>query len=170
MLFDLNGRAVKLITDDLPDREFVENLVNFHKTIYDCRSRLIDKYIREFNYNASLYFERLNELPIPPLLFFPDVSTDGRAKGVLEQEFSRRNQPLYVIAAHPGKHPEDNVVFAGLTTVDGIEPAVPFAIADLQLAYAYFNNAAFQGKSAFYNPIIDHMYEKTMREISHDNL
>src|SRR5579871_2510801 len=119
MFFDLNGRIVKPRIEDLPDREFAEGLMNFHKTMYDCRTKLIDKYIREFDCNASLYFERLNELPIPPLLFFSEISPGGQAKGVQEQEFSRRNQPLYKIAAHPGEEPQNDIVFAGLTAIDG---------------------------------------------------
>jgi hypothetical protein len=169
MFFDLDGRPIQVRMEDLPDRELAEGLINFHSTMYDCRRRLIDKYIGEFEYNAGLYFERLNELPIPPMLFFPEVSASGGVKGVHEQEFIQRKQPIYQIAAHLGSDPTNPIVFAGLTTFLGSEPAIPLAIADLQLAYAYFYNAAFQGKTSFYTPMVDHMYEKLMREISRES-
>ncbi len=168
MLFDLDGRPAQVKVEDLPDRELAEGLVNFHRTMYDCRGKLIDKYIGEFEYNASLYFERLSELPIPPMLFFPEVSASGDVKGVHEQEFIRRKESIYKIAAHPGSDPTNPIIFAGLTALLGSEPAIPFAIADLQLAYAYFYNAAFQGKTSFYTPMVDHMYEEAMRELSRD--
>jgi hypothetical protein len=168
MFLDLDGRPIQLRMEDLPDREFAEGLINFHSTMYECRRRLIDKYVGEFDYNAALYFERLNELPIPPMLFFPEVSASGAVKGVHEQEFIQRKQSTYPIAAHPGSDPQNPIVFAGLTAFLGSEPAIPFAIADLQLAYAYFYNAGFQGKTSFYTPLVDHMYEKLMREISRD--
>jgi hypothetical protein len=168
MLFDLDGGRIQLRMEDLPDRELAEGLINFHNTIYDCRRRLIDKYVVDFEYNAGIYFERMNELPIPPMLFFSEVSARGDVKGVHEQEFVQRKQSIYPIAAHPGNDPTNPIVFAGLTTFLGWEPAIPFAIADLQMAYAYFYNAAFQGKTSFYTPIVDHMYEKLMREISRD--
>jgi hypothetical protein len=117
-----------------------------------------------------MYFERLNELPIPPMLFFPEVSANGAVKGVYKQEFVQRRQTVYEIAAHPGDDPTNPVIFAGLTAFLGSEPAVPFEIADLQLAYAYFYNAGFQGKTSFYTPMVDHMYEKLMEEISRDGL
>jgi hypothetical protein len=168
MFLDLDGRPIQLRMEDLPDREFAEGLINFHSTMYECRRRLIDKYIGEFDYNAALYFERLNELPIPPMLFFSEVSPSDAVRGVHEQEFIQRKQSTYPIAAHPGSDPQNPMVFAGLTAFLGSEPAIPFAIADLQLAYAYFYNAGFQGKTSFYTPLVDHMYEKLMREISRD--
>ena len=168
MFFDLDGKPVQVRMEDVPDRELAEGLINFHGTMYDCRRRLIDKYIGEFEYNAGLYFERLNELPIPPMLFFPEVSVRGDVKGVHEQEFVQRKQSMYPIAAYPGPDPKNPIVFAGLTTFLGLESAIPFAIADLQLIYAYFYHAAFQGKTSFYTPMVDHMYEKLMREVSSD--
>lgn len=168
IFFDLDGRAIQLRMEDLPNRELAEGMINFHNTMYGCRRRLIDKYIGEFEYNAGLYFERLNELPIPPMLFFPEVSASGAVKGVHEQEFIQRRQSIYQIAAHPGSDPTNPIVFAGLTAFLGSEPAIPFAIADLQLVNAYFYHAGFQGEASFYTPMVDHMYEKLMREVSLD--
>ncbi len=130
--------------------------------MYDCRRTLLNKYIREFNYKASLYFERLYELPLPPLLFFSEPF-DGKVMGVHEQELYERRLPLYKIAAHSGDDPRNQTVFAGMTSLPGTEPSIRFDVADVQLAYAYFYNAAFEGKKLYYTPVVDEMYEKALR-------
>jgi hypothetical protein len=166
MLRDFDGRPIEPTLRNVPDKEFAKELIDFHRTMYGCRRKLIDKYIGEFDYKGNLYCERLNELPIPPMLFFPEVSGGGNVKGIHELEFHKRNLPLYKIAAYPGDDPANQIVFAGLTSLPGTEPAIRFDVADIQLIYAYFYNAAFQGKTSFYAPIIDRMYEKLLRESS----
>jgi hypothetical protein len=146
--------------------QFAKGLMHFHRTMYRCRKQLINTYIGEFEYRADLYFERMGELPIPPILFYPDVSVQGTVKGVPEQEFRTRNLPLYKIAAWPSNRPEGEIVLAGMTSLPGSEPAVTFDVADMQLVYAYFYRAAFQGETSFYTPVVDHMYEQLLREAS----
>jgi hypothetical protein len=164
-IFSVDG-PVEVNVEALPDPYFAGALIQFHRTMYDCRKKLIDKYIVEFNYAPGPYYERLSELPLPPLLFYPDVSAQGEVRGVREQEFQKRGEPLYKIAA--SQHPEGDIVFAGLTSLSGTEPAVRFEIADIQLAYAYFYKAAFEGKTSVYTPVVDHMYERTLREFGRD--
>lgn len=155
--------------DKLPDGEFAQALIEFHRTMYDCRKKLIDRYIGEFNYQPGTYYERFYELPVPPILFYPDVSAHGEVKGIHEEEFRKRGELIYKIAAYPGETPGGDIIFAGLTTLADTKPAIRFEIADIQLAYWYFYNASFRGKTAVYTRMVDHMYERTLREFGRDS-
>jgi len=141
----------------------VSELLNLNQTMYACRERLITTYVQRFGYRADLYFEHLYELPIPPVLFFPELASpdDQLVKGVPEDEFRRHKAPLFVIAARTREN-LDKLVIAGLTTIPGTKPPFSLELADMQLCNEYFYKCLFEGKTSVYAPIVDHMYKNVL--------
>jgi hypothetical protein len=117
-LFSFDG-PVQVDLEKLPDPDFAQALIEFYRTVYECRKKLIDKYIGEFNYSPGLYYERLFELPVPPILFYPDVSAQGGVMGVHEKEFQIRGNPLYKIAAYPQRGAFGGHCFCGFDKSSG---------------------------------------------------
>jgi hypothetical protein len=141
-----------------PAAEFMDELANFHSSIYASRQQLIQKYVGEFRYHSGRYFERMDELPIPPILFYPldSDSTAQIAPAILESALRERGIPYYLLAAHDdGK---DKTVLAGMTSLSTGRPCVSFAVADMHLMNQFFYTALFRGLHSVYSPPLDSVY------------
>jgi hypothetical protein len=138
--------------------------LHLQKTMYECRRKLIQKYVREFRYGGQLYCENLFELPIPPMLFFPGGrGINDLTVGVSEREFKSRREEYYVIRGQEGPL-GDSLVIAGLKAVPGSQPSIAFEEADWCLANRYFYERLFEKRHVLYSELIDEVYEKIFAE------
>jgi hypothetical protein len=100
----------------------------------------------------------MDELPIPPILFYPldSDSTAQIAPAILESALRERGIPYYLLAAHDdGK---DKTVLAGMTSLSTGRPCVSFAVADMHLMNQFFYTALFRGLHSVYSPPLDSVY------------
>jgi hypothetical protein len=148
-----------------PETPFMDELANFHTSIYASRQQLIRKYVGEFRYRSDLYIEHMEELPIPPILFYP-LDSDSSAQiapAILESDLRKRGIPYYVLAAHDdGK---DKIVLAGMTALSTGRPCVGFDVADMHLMNQFFYAALFRGLYSVYSPPLDDVYLRLLTTV-----
>ena len=145
--------------------ELTDSVFHSLPLIYDCRKTLINKYIGDYCFNITAYLERLDEMPVPPLIFYPpSADFDREVECIYESDFKTSNRPYYIIA---GFRDNDNNmrIAAGLTTLLGtMNSALSFSLVDLMLAAQYFCHSLFEGGGGLYHPLIDHIYDKIFRK------
>ena len=149
---------------------FINELIDFPRLIYRCRKDLVTTYVNKWKYNAGLYFEKLDKLPLPPLLFYPDeeeVAASGRVLGAYESDLKKRAIRHYVIRGQPKD--TDLFVIAGLVDHARLHSSVSFDVADMHLACEYFYWALFEGKNkerkdVLYSTIVDEVYDDIFRK------
>jgi hypothetical protein len=121
--------------------------------------------LAEWRYNSQLYFERMDELPIPPILFYP-LERESRATvrpGVRESELKAQGHPYFVIAGYADE--QDTVILAGMETLAGIPPCVSFAVTDMHLFNNFCYVALFRGDYEIYSPPMDMAYLELLKKL-----
>ncbi len=146
-------------------QKIIEEVFGLHKIMYRCRGELVRKYISEFRYNAQLYCERIDELPSPPVLFFPPggACTEDVVRGVLESELRQSGIPYRVIYGQRLAR-EEMVVAAGLRPYCDVPPSISFEAADVHLASRYFYRRLFEAPGVMYSEVLDEVYERLFME------
>jgi hypothetical protein len=154
-----------LFTFGDPETKFMDDLATFHHSIYGARKQLIDTYLVKFRYSSQLYFERMDELPIPPILFYPleAASQATIMPGVRESDLKAQGFPYFVISAYEGD--QDKVILAGMVALAGIRPCVSFDIADMHLFNSFCYMALFRGEYQVYSPPIDSIYLELLKNL-----
>lgn len=149
--------------------DFINDLIDFPRSIYRCRKDLVTTYVNEWKYRADLYFEKLDKLPLPPLLFYPEEeeAAAGRSLGAYESDLKKRAIRYYMIRGQP--EDTDLFVIAGLVDPAGLHASVSFDVADMHLLSEYCRWALFERKDKgrkdiLYSTIVDEVYDKIFRK------
>ncbi len=116
--------------------------------------------------HKTQYFDKLDKLPIPPLLFYPEEeeAAAGRPLGVYESDLKKGAIRYYVIRGQT--EDADLFVIAGLVGPAGLQVSVSFDVADMHLLSEYFHWALFERKdkqSILYSTIVDEVYDDIFR-------
>jgi len=152
----------KIDVGHLESDSFAGQMLAFHKTMYDCRERVLQVYVSQFRLALDTYLERLNELPLPPVLFFPgeEQEAQGQAYAISERQVRELGHDLHIICATQHGASSDSSVIAGLTNVVGVRSALDLHVADMQLVNLFFYMTLFEKHTTKYSLVIDHMYQK----------
>ena len=51
-------------------RQWFQDQCRFHDILYEARQLLFSKYIKDFEMDAKMYFDRTSDLPLPPIVFW----------------------------------------------------------------------------------------------------
>jgi hypothetical protein len=142
-----------------PDESLERDLITFPRQMYSARRTLITKYVEEFKMVAQEYFYRTNELPLPPVVFWPgSTADDGRSAVVVNKEDLKiiTGESHYVIRGSD----DEEVVVAGIVPYIRREPFISYEIVDLQLlAYHWYTRLFRNDHSETYHPLIDELYD-----------
>jgi len=135
-------------------------LTRLHENVYAARKALIAKYIHEFEMNASHYYRRTDEMPLPPMVLWPgEVTRDGRAFVIRKDIFKNVYKDLYMIRGTIGN--DDERVLAGIGPYNLTrKPFIDYEVVDIcMLAYYFYRKLFSERTSEVYTPVIDEVYE-----------
>jgi len=144
-----------------PQGDWLQELYGFHERVYEARKLLITKYIGEFRMDAHEYFHRTNQLPLPPIVFWPGEDKDAEEiTAVPEAPLQDSSREFYIIRRQKRKGGEWAVV-AGMRSYITEEPFFFFSVVDMHMLAYYSYSRLFRGAapSEVYSPTIDDMYE-----------
>lgn len=144
------------------DDPFARDVMALPQQIYSCRSKLISKYLDEFDCSPMTYLERAGELPVPPVVFFPSEGNADHISGVATSEFERRGTPYYTLVGQPMTD-GDTAVIAGMVPLPGTEPCIAFEVVDVMLLSRYTLWALLEGGNELYGPVLDWPYQRQFR-------
>jgi hypothetical protein len=147
----------------LSEDKILGPMVGFSKTIYACRAQLQRKYIGEFELALDRYRERFDELPSPPVLFYP-IESAGKVETVSERRLREMVPEVYIIRAQP-REDEDGAVLAALTSKRYSTAAIPLKEADTHLALLFFYSVLFEKPGTVYSNTIDDVYMAIFKDL-----
>jgi hypothetical protein len=152
-----------------PREGWLGEMDTFNELIYGARKALIDKYVFNFRMNASHYFKRTNELPLPPVVFWPcEVRPDGQAMVVPEGIFRDISTELYMIRGGKDREGDGNVILAGIGPYMTRKPFLAYEHLDMHmLAYYWYRMLFVDHDSEVYSPAIDEMYKDAFAQFFH---
>ena len=144
----------------LGNEAWFQEMTRFREHVYAARKALISKYVNEFQMNAADYYHRTNELPLPPVVFWPgDVGPDGQAMVVAEDILRNLDRELYMIRGGESVR-GDQVILAGIAPYMIRTPFVRYEVVDTHmLAYYWYRMLFTKRCSEVYSPVIDNVYE-----------
>ncbi len=145
--------------------ELLEEMLGFHRNIYAARKLLIETYIKNFEMNAFDYYQRTDELPLPPIVFWPgEISEAGQGINVREDMLQQFGLDMYMIRGGDWERGDLRVV-AGIGPYGLRKPFLDYRLVDLHmLAYYWYRRLFTETDSEVYSPLVDEMYEALLRE------
>jgi hypothetical protein len=168
----LAGRISRMVVGDPDTGEkfqieaiedpFLREVMALPQRIYMCRSQLISKYLHEFECNPITYIERTDELPMPPVVFFPAEGNASHISAVAASEFALRGAQYYTLVGQPMSN-GDTAVIAGMVPVPNAKPCIAFEVADMMLLGRYVQWALLEGGLELYGPVLDWPYERQIK-------
>lgn len=135
----------------------------FPRLMYDIRSALAAKYLDEFQMDSNKYFRRTDEMPLPPVVFWPSrIGNIGEVVCISESILGKLGYEWYTIRAGS----EADTVVAGISHwMLRRKSFLNFGFVDvLMLAYYWYCLLFSDKPSVLYHTAIDEVYLDIFRK------